>query len=181
MENDNWLEHGSCGNRVRLTASKSDVEISRTINDEPLTLWNKMEMRTRSLWHHDVTSEKQGSPGRRVFVMCVNRLYCFCISTVGCRNGANLFSRTRARRAGRVNDPTIERDEASVGGGAKPADPRLVSAKRSTTHSSATSWEPPLKSRHWNAASQSRRASTHALLYYRKAKNKNTILNEQQI
>jgi hypothetical protein len=59
-------------------------------------------------------------------------------------------------------------------GGAKLADPRLVSAKRSTTHSSGTSWEPPLKSRHWNAASQSQPANTHAFLYYRKGKNKNT-------
>lgn len=53
----------------------------------------------------------------KTFCMCVNRLYCFCISTVGCRNEANLFSRIRARRAGRVNDPTIERDEATVGRG----------------------------------------------------------------
>lgn len=137
----------------------------------------------RGLYSNDNTTSRQKNKevSERTFCMCVNRLYCFCISTVGCRNDANLFGRIGARRVGRVNDPTIEREMKRQLGGAKPADPRLVSAKRSTTHSSATSWEPPLKSRHWNAASQSRRASTHALLCYRKAKNKNTNLNKQQI
>lgn len=110
------------------------------------------------------------------FYISLNRLSRVCISTVfsGLQEGANLFSRIRPRRADRVNDPTVQREMERAQGGAKPADRRLVSAKRSTTHSSATSWEPPLQSHHWNAASQSRRTNTHAFLYYRKAKNKNT-------
>jgi hypothetical protein len=113
--------------------------------------------------------------------MCLNRLYCLRISTVGCV-GTGLISLAESGHAELVGSMTRRsREMKRALGGAKPADPRLVSAKRSTTHSSATSWEPPLKSRHWNAASQSRRTSTHAFLYYRKAKNKNTNLNKQQI
>jgi hypothetical protein len=124
--------------------------------------------------------KKHGSASRNVIrtIFISLKIDCpgsaFRLCSVGCSNGANLFSRIRPRRADRVNDPTVQREMERALGGAKPADRRLVSAKRSTTHSSATSWEPPLQSHHWNAASQSRRANTHAFLYYRKAKNKNT-------